>query len=243
MSRREPEEPSIGDRVLSGIRADILSLDLAPGLKLSAEMLVLRYGAGQSPIREALSLLAGEGLVVRESRRGFRVAPMSLPDLDELVASRLLLEPAMLERALAAGDAAWEEELRLALDALRPSLQKVGDARPLDREWEARHRRFHFALVGVSGAGVLGDFCRMLYDRYDRYRLLGIPRRAYLAGVADDHAELVGAAVARDAPRALAVLRRHITDTSAMLRANIVELGLPCTEGAARRPPVGIAIA
>lgn len=243
MSHREPDEPSLGDRVQSSIRADILSLDLAPGLKLSAEMLVLRYGAGQSPIREALSLLAGEGLVVRESRRGFRVAPMSLADLDALVAARLLLEPAMLERALATGDAAWEEELHLALDALRPSLQKVGDARPLDREWEAGHRRFHFTLVGVSGAGVLGDFCRMLYDRFDRYRLLGIPRRAYLAGVADDHAELVGAAVARDAPRATDILRRHIADTSAMLRANIVELGLPGYEGAAPQVPVGISLA
>lgn len=243
MSHREPDEPSLGDRVQSSIRADILSLDLAPGLKLSAEMLVLRYGAGQSPIREALSLLAGEGLVVRESRRGFRVAPMSLADLDALVAARLLLEPAMLERALATGDAAWEEELHFALDALRPSLQKVGDARPLDREWEAGHRRFHFTLVGVSGAGVLGDFCRMLYDRFDRYRVLGIPRRAYLAGVADDHAELVGAAVARDAPRATDILRRHIADTSAMLRANIVELGLPCSEGAAPQVPVGISLA
>ncbi|MEP9352435.1 GntR family transcriptional regulator [Xanthobacter sp. KR7-65] len=239
---REPEPTSIGDRVLSGLRADILSLDLAPGLKLSAEMLVQRYGAGQSPIREALSLLAGEGLVVRESRRGFRVAPMSLADLDELVASRLLLEPALLERAVAAGDADWEAEVHGALDALRPSLQKVGDARPLDREWEARHRRFHFALVAAGGAGVLGDFCRMLYDRYDRYRLLGIPRRAYLAGVADDHAELVAAAVARDAPRAVEILRRHIADTSAMLRANIVEQGL-VDPAPADRTPIGIPIA
>ncbi|TCT04627.1 GntR family transcriptional regulator [Aquabacter spiritensis] len=235
MPRAQADPLSTGDRVLSGLREDIRTLSLAPGQKLSAELLVARYGAGQSPVREALSLLAGEGLVVRESRRGFRVGPMSLADLDDVIAARLTVELALLERSLAQADATWDERVRDAFADLLPSLQKVGDARPLDRAWEANHRRFHFALLAGSAPSVMMEFCRILYDRYDRYRLLAIPRRAFLAGVADDHAELVEAACARDVGRALAILRRHIADTSAMLRANIVEADL-LSPGAAVEP-------
>lgn len=229
--------------MLSALREDILTLALLPGQKLLTEALVARYGAGQSPLREALSLLAGEGLVVRESRRGFRVSGMSLRDLDDLIATRLMVEPAMLERAINVGGDAWAERIRSALEALRPSLQKVGDARPLDRVWEENHRRFHFALLAPDGASLLMDFCRIVYDRYDRYRLLGIPRRAYLAGVADDHAQMAKAAILGDSGRALETLRRHIADTSATVRTNICASAFVDGQGDVHLPPTGIGLA
>lgn len=238
MSRRPPERSSKSDCVIAALRDDILTLALAPGAKLATGALRIRYGGGQAPLREALSALSGAGLVTRESRRGFRVAPMSLERLDDLVATRVTVELAMLERAVATADAGWKVGLRAALDALVPSLQKVGDGRRLDREWEDRHRRFHFAMLATDAAPLLAGFCEALYDSYDRYRLLGVPRRAYLAGIADDHADMAQAAIAGDAAAAAAILRRHIEDASATVRANIVEGGLLDRTGWVRTPPV-----
>jgi GntR family transcriptional regulator, carbon starvation induced regulator len=239
----KPDDAQAADRLLATLREDICRLELRPGQRLVANHLMARYGAGQSPLREALSILSGQGLVVRESRRGFCVSPMSLGDLDALVEARLVLESAMLARAITIGEASWEGDIRRALGALVPSLQKVGDARPIDRTWEDQHRRFHFALLGTEQAPVLGEFCAVLYDRYDRYRLLGIPRGAYLAAVADDHADLADAVIKRDSARAIDILRRHIGDTSATVRANIVAAEIVDARGTIRIPDSGIGIA
>jgi GntR family carbon starvation induced transcriptional regulator len=230
------DRPPKTGRTLEALRRDIGALALAPGAKLATVALAARYGVGQAPVREALSILAGEGLVLRESRRGFRVAPMSLAALDELTETRVTFELAFLGRAIAAGGDGWKTRVRRALDLLLPALQLVGDSRRLDPAWEEAHRRFHFALIGADEAATLLDLGRALYDRYDRYRLAAVPRRAFLAGIADDHAEIAEAAIAGDAARASAVLRRHIEDASRTLRENIVALGLADENGQVRLP-------
>lgn len=242
MSQSADDRPEDG-RVLEVLRTDILSLSLRPGLRLRTEFLTARYPFGASPLREALSLLAGEGLVVHEKGRGFRVSPMSLQDLQDLIGSRLLIEPMLFARAIAQGDAVWEANIVRSLEALQPNLQKVGDSRPLDRAWEENHRHFHFALMAAGSPTLLMDFCKILYDRYDRYRLLGIPRRSYLAGVAGDHKDMVDAALARDAKKAIEILKRHITDTSNAVLANIESAGLFAADGTIEVPPTGIALA
>ena len=240
-TRRDMSDAGTG--ILTALRTDILSLVLRPGQKLTTEFLTVRYGLGPTPLREALSLLVGEGLLVRESGRGFRVSPMSRRDLDDLIASRLLIEPALLARAIETGDSAWEADIVRALKTLQPDLQKVGDSRPLDRAWEENHRRFHFALMASGNPSLLAVFCKVLYDRYDRYRLLGIPRRAYLAGVAGDHQDMANAAIARKADLAVAILRRHISDTSNAVLANIDAAGLVAVDGTIEVPPTGIEFA
>lgn len=242
MQQFQDDEAEAGD-VLEALRADILSLSLRPGQKLRTEFLTARYGSGPSPLREALSLLVGEGLVAREKGRGFRVSAMSRADFQDLAASRLVLEPHLFAHAIALGGSEWERNVTRTLGTLQPSLQKVGDSRPLDRTWEENHRHFHFALMAPGGSLLLMEFCKVLYDRYDRYRLLGIPRRAFLAGVAADHKDMADAALARDATRAVEILKRHISDTSNAVLANIEAAGLINEEGTIEIPAAGISIA
>lgn len=240
MSRTHQDALTSSEDVLSVLRSDILSLTLRPGQRLTTEFLSARYDLGASPLREALSSLVGEGLVVRESNRGFSVSPMSRRELDDLIASRLLLEPTLLALAIESGGDAWESHIISTLKDLQPSLQKVGDSRPLDRAWEEKHRLFHFALMALDDGSLMMAFCKILYDRYDRYRLLGIPRRAYLAGVAGDHEDLADAAIARKSELAIEILSRHITDTSHAVAANIEAAGLTRADGMIEIPPSGI---
>jgi DNA-binding GntR family transcriptional regulator len=117
MSRTRQDAPTADDDLLTALRSDILSRSLRPGQKLTTELLGRRYDLGPSPLREALSLLVGEGLVVRESGRGFRVSRMSRRDLDDLISSRLLLEPLLLARAIESGGEAWERNILSTLRA------------------------------------------------------------------------------------------------------------------------------
>ena len=70
----ENVSPTLAGRVLALMRSDILELRLEPGSKLLFEALREKYDVGLSPLRESLSRLVVEGLVVGEDRRGFRVA-------------------------------------------------------------------------------------------------------------------------------------------------------------------------
>lgn len=241
-ARQDPTDATTSDDVLTIVRSDILSLVLRPGQKLTSVFLTERYPYGASPLREALSCLAGEGLVVRESGRGFRVGPMSRHDLDDLIATRLLIEPMLLERAIRNGDREWELNIERNLKELRTNLHKVGDSRPLDHDWEVSHRRFHFALLDLLTPSILTEFCQVLYQRYDRYRMLAVPRRAYLAGVANDHHDMAEAAISRNAELAIEILTRHISDTSDVLISNIESAGLAKSDGTIEVPPSGINI-
>ena len=75
---------TLAGAVLASMRSDILELRLAPGSKLPFKSLRERYDAGFSPLRELLSRLAEEGLVIGEDQRGFRVAPLTVEDFIDL---------------------------------------------------------------------------------------------------------------------------------------------------------------
>ncbi len=91
------------------------------------EELCERYGISRSPVREALRLLEGTGLVIRRPRQGVRVAPMSLADLDQIYSCRVKLEALAAEGAArSANPVAVAGELSVALAAMRSALE-AGD--------------------------------------------------------------------------------------------------------------------
>jgi GntR family carbon starvation induced transcriptional regulator len=210
-----------GDQILEDVREDIRSLRLAPQAKLKVRLLEQHYNVGQSPIREALSALVGEGLVVRESRRGFRVKPASLQDFDDLTQTRITLETAMLQNALTHPRDGWHEQVTSALGAILSNDHQVGDVRPVDRKWERDHRHYHFTLIDAYRSPLQTRLLLNIYTQYDRYRLLAIPRRAFLAATAHDHRDMCNLAGSGDFEGAKTLLSRHIRDTSTAIRSNI----------------------
>jgi len=80
----DQEAGTLASTVFEQLRRDIVSVQLAPGEKLRIEALRERYGVGGSPVREALNRLSAEGLVWQQDQKGFRVAPVSERELEEL---------------------------------------------------------------------------------------------------------------------------------------------------------------
>ena len=78
------EPKTLAEGAYRALRRDIIEGRLAPGEKLRVEHLKDNYGVGAGTLREALSLLISDALVVSQGQRGFRVAPVSLADFDDI---------------------------------------------------------------------------------------------------------------------------------------------------------------
>src|SRR5215207_4640395 len=95
-------------RVLGLMRSDILELGLEPGSKLVLEELRDKYDVGASPLRESLSRLEVEGLVIGEDRRSYRVATITEEDFVDLTMLRQEVEVLAVTRSVERGDDLWE---------------------------------------------------------------------------------------------------------------------------------------
>jgi DNA-binding GntR family transcriptional regulator len=153
MVRDDSQGDSLGARSLAELavqrlRAEIISGALAPGERLVEEHLTRRFGTSRAPLREALRLLGEQGLVEHLPRRGVRVTELSARDMDELFSLRDELERFAMRTALADGPPAADRMTELT-ESLADLDRATQDSDPLGRA-EA-HRRFHLALVALSG--------------------------------------------------------------------------------------------
>lgn len=105
---REPQSRTLANEVFEKLRADILSMSLPPGTKLRFDDLREAYGVGLSPLREALSRLAENRLVVATGQRGFRVPLVSVEDILDIAMVRKQIEGLALRLSIQNGDDVWE---------------------------------------------------------------------------------------------------------------------------------------
>jgi DNA-binding GntR family transcriptional regulator len=218
----EGRDPTLATSVHRRLREDILSGRLPPGLKLKLRDLAESYGAGASPMREALSKLAAEGLAERLEHRGFRVAAAAPCQLEGLIRSRVLAECAALRESIRQGDAAWEDSVVLAEHRLNRVARSLDPRRfATNPEWEACHRHFHQVVLAACGAPQLLAFCDRLREEAQRYRALANTMAYPDRDVAAEHAAIARAALDRDAEAATALLAQHYERTGAFVGADL----------------------
>jgi len=189
-----------------------LSAHFAPGAKLYLKVMMARYKTSVAPVREALAVLSGAGLVVSESQRGFRVAPASRVDFQDVAKMRIQMEVCALEQSIERGGDMWTAEMA-SIYEIFSRLSPTDSANKLITDaWESYHREFHFSLISCCGSPTLLNFCSQLHDRYDRYRRLALP--SYIPGTVDSHGEIMSAAINRDSRNAVLRMRDHIETMS-----------------------------
>lgn len=199
------------------LRSAILRGVLAPNARLRLEELGASYGVSFSPVREALLRLCGEGFVVSEEQRGFRVAETSLQKLEEVITLRCVLEPLALRLSIERGDPKWEERL-VAISHRLKRVEETPGLAPYDEEWESVHRQFHQALIGGCDMPMLMHFSNVLHDQTDRYRRLYLKDRIPKRNVTREHSDILAAVLARDVDRACAFLLKHTQQTGVTIR-------------------------
>jgi DNA-binding GntR family transcriptional regulator len=144
------EQPSLVELTTQRLRAEILSGALPPGARVVEEQLGRRYGISRAPLREALRLLAEQGLVEHLPRRGARVCDWSPTDIRQLFEIRHVLErhAVLCALPLTAGEDEGDPlaPVRERLAAMRAAEER-GDRLAKDDA----HRAFHAAVVGLAG--------------------------------------------------------------------------------------------
>ena len=188
------------------MRMAILHGELEPGGSVSLAYLAHAFGAGRTPLREALRMLQREGLVIAAANRQVRIATLTAQDLEEISIARLALEAVAIRITVPTLTSADFAALEGAM-AQMEHYQKVGDQVGL----RAPHRAFHHTLVAAAGPRVSAEIGE-LTDHTERYRL-----RFGAFGSWDDrraeHRAILDAAASGDADQAADRLAEHYVRT------------------------------
>lgn len=219
----KPESGSLTAEAYSRIRAEILACRLPPGQKLVIADMCQQFGFSLGAVREALSRLTSEGLVEAEPRKGFRVAPITEAELQDITRVRGTIESLCLESAIRNGDVKWEAAIVATLFELsRLDLQDPADPARVSEIWADAHRRFHEALVAACDSPWLLRLRETLFVQSERYRRVSVPLDRAGRDLHGEHREIADAAIARDTDRACAALRDHLQKTTRILIASEV---------------------
>lgn len=211
MTETALESSTVGEATYRRIRTDIVFARLEPARKLKLEEMKAMYGASVSTLRELLSRLTSEGLIVSEGARGFEVSPVSAANLREVAAMRVLLESHALKESFDLGDMEWEGRVVSAHHKLARMEQRMASGERAQAElWKRYDWEFHHALISACGSRVLLDAHAAIYDKYLRYQMLAAVFRGDVA--ANEHRSLLDAALARDWKAAHAILNVHVQD-------------------------------
>jgi DNA-binding GntR family transcriptional regulator len=202
------------------LRRDVLSCELRPGQRLNINELCQTTGFNLSAIREAVSKLTADGLVVADEKRGFSVAPISVPELRDLTRVRAEIENLCLRRAMALGDLSWEAGVMAAYHIMSNTKRILGEggAATSNDAWWATHANYHRALVSACDSPWLMRLRDQLFAQSERYRTLGTKSRLGNArDVEREHQEITEAVLARDADRATGLMATHFELTTHIL--------------------------
>lgn len=198
---------SLVELATAQLSREILGGVLAPGERLVEEQLTRRYRVSRGPVREAMRLLAQQGLVEHSPRRGVRVATLSDRDVDELYRLRDVLERYAVSEGLPPGGPADLGPLRQALRGMRAAA-RAGRA----AETATSHQRFHVALVGLAGQRQLLATYEPVLLKLQLYMAANLGRESRVATPLDGvrrHERLLAALETGDPVTALAALEQH----------------------------------
>lgn len=190
------------EQVADELRGRILARAMEPGSWIDELKLCGELGISRTPLREALKVLAAEGLVTMKLRRGAYVTEMSERDVRE--AYQLL---SLLESDAAAEVASRATNAELAeLGQLHRELE---DALPDQDRFFAANERFHLRVLEIDGnrwrLQIVGDLRRLM--KLNRHHSLF--REGRLAESLDEHRAIVAALLARDAQACRSLVSAH----------------------------------
>jgi len=229
--RRLHERSALVDDVHDVLADMLMNHAIEAGGRLNIDALARSLGVSPTPIREALARMEAEGLVAKEPRRGYTVAPLiTLADLRALIDFRLLIEPAAAAEAAAN---ATKEEAR----ALRAFARSGGaghndaTANRLDMIYDAT---FHDTIARLAGNPWLRESLARLRAHMHMYRLYHHAGQA--AATKPEHVAIARAIANRDPDAAAAAMRVHLTTAIHRIDAVFASGKLPTGSGPSRRP-------
>jgi DNA-binding GntR family transcriptional regulator len=207
---------SLHDEVVERIRDMIVEGELAPDARVPERLLCERFGISRTPLREALKVLASEGLIQLLPNRGARVAALSAADIDELFEVLSGLESLAGELACRRITKRDLTPIRRAHDAMVKSFER-GDL----SSYFKLNQEIHQRIVDAAGNATLAQLHEGLAGRIKRARFMANLSKERWRQAVDEHEAIIEALEARDADGLAQLLKMHLRN-----KAEVVKLAL-----------------
>jgi DNA-binding GntR family transcriptional regulator len=200
---------SLHDAITPNLRGMILDGHLKPGDKIAERALCERFGVSRTPLREALKVLAAEGLVELLPQKGAIVAQISKEDITELF-------PIMASLESLAGELACKYATRADIahvQTLHDQMLKAYRAKH-EGHYLRLNRLIHEAIFDIAGNETLAGMYRQILTRIHSYRFVVRKSEASWKNAVEEHEQIMEALAARDKRRLPRLLRNHILGTT-----------------------------
>jgi DNA-binding GntR family transcriptional regulator len=206
--------PPLHEQLTVRLREMIVQNELAPGERVDEKLLCERFGISRTPLREALKVLAAEGLIELIPNRSPRVSPVTRENVAELFDVMAWLERYAGELAAARVEDKDVQRLRKHLT----QMERLHDRR--DRfDYFRLNGEFHHALVELAGNSVLLSTYTTLASQIQRARYVAIHSQSHWDRGITEHREILDALEAKDGPRLGQLLMEHSRETGQRVQA------------------------
>ena len=209
---------TIKEIVASQLRDDILSGRLPAGKEITLKALAEQYNCSLTPIREALSILEGEGLAVANRHKSVTVCSLDADEVEEIFEIRALLEGYACSLAIANMDEKTLENLEANLHA-----QKMCAEKDEHNRWVKLNSEFHNQIYSCIRKGILYEMIMTLRNRTGHYgrtytKLLNRTKTATL-----EHEQLLDAILKRDRAKANRITQKHLRSLGRTLKPYLLK--------------------
>lgn len=213
---------SLHDELIARLRDLIVEGELAPGSKVPERELCDRFHVSRTPLREALKVLASEGLLILAPNRGATVSKLTVGDLDEIF-------PVMGALEALSGELAAPRITDLELAEIRVLHQEMV------RHYERRDLKLYFRLnqkihekiMEAAGNPTLAQLHRGLNGRVRRARYLANMTPSRWAQAVAEHEEILHALESRDPARLGRVLKSHLHNKCETVKESLLTEDAP----------------
>ncbi len=191
-------------RIYNEMKRKILNCEYLPGYMLKEETLSIEYNVSRTPIREAVSRLAQEELVIIKPKKGIIVAPITIEDINQTYEVRLLFECYAVSQYGPSIDKNKLLECLSELNELKESDFESDEVYILDD-------KVHKTIMDAIDNQYILNTYKSLHSKNTRYRFFsGSNNKNRLKESTEEHLEIVKACIEEDWTRASEALRNHI---------------------------------
>lgn len=200
--------PTMAETVASTLRESILNGDFSPGERLYEAALARELGISRGPIREALALLEGDGLVENIPRRGKFVQQIDSRTIDEIYSLRRILEPYAAELIIEGLSVETEQTIRTSLAEIYTAIAG-GDA----AEVAERDIAFHALIYTLTGhRPLMRAWDDIISNKLTMLVRITTKTHDTISDPGKNHEAIIDAIVSRDSDKCRLLLVEHIDD-------------------------------
>lgn len=203
---------SLHDTLVAYLRDMVLNGELRPGDKVPEQALCERFDVSRTPLREALKVLAAEGVLRLQMNRGAVVAETTKEEIEEIFPIMAALEGVAGKMACEHATDAQIAELRGMHEEMRRCYESANE-----KEYLHLNRRIHESLVAMSGNATLMGMYKQMLTRIRCIRFVANKAPEQWLSAMAEHEAMIASLERRDAVRLAQLLQDHVNGTASRI--------------------------